>query len=137
MDCKPISTAIRRQRRQVRLGEGPRICILCGCSDPIALIPKTANWLRKHGIPQTLLQQHHSAGQHHDPELTVLICRNCHAILHEGLLQAGVNMRPEPEPILRVATMLDALALFFKMLAAALSKWAELLKSSLQGRNRE
>ncbi len=133
MDRDPIGTAIRRQQRQVRLGGGPRICILCGCSDPIALIAKTEDWLERH----TLFELHHPAGQHHDPELTVLICRNCHAMLHEGLLQAGVNMRPEPEPIMRVATMLDALAVFFKMFAAALSKWAELLKNSLQGRNRE
>ena len=135
MDHDPIGTAIRQKRRQERFGEDPALCILCGCSDTVALIDKTADWLKRHGIPNSLLEQHHPAGQHHDPELTVLICRNCHAILHEGILQAGVNMRPEPDPISRVATMLEALSVFFKMLAAAMSKWAELLRKSLQGRS--
>lgn len=124
-------------RRQARLGDGPHICILCGCSDPVALIDKTPDWLEHHSIPKTLFEQHHPAGRHHDPELTVFICRNCHAEATEGLLQAGVSMRPEPDPVLQVALMLDALAVFLEVLAAALRRWAELLRNSLRGKNRE
>jgi hypothetical protein len=66
-----------------------------------------------------------------------LICRNCHAKVHEGLLQTGVNMRPEPDLISRVATMLEASEAFLKLYAAAQARWAELLRNSLRERNRE
>jgi hypothetical protein len=137
MDGDPIGTTIRGERRQARLGDGPHVCILCGCSDPVALIDKTPDWLKHHGIPKTLFEQHHPAGRHHDPELTVLICRNCHAVATEGHLQAGVSMRPEPNPFLRVARKLDAEAVFLEELAAANRRSAELLRNSLRGRNRE
>ncbi len=137
MDGDPIGTTTRSERRQGRLGDGPHVCILCGCSDPVALIDKTPDWLEHHSIPKTLFEQHHPAGRHHDPELTVLICRNCHAVATEGHLQASVSMRPEPDPILRVATMLEALAVFLKILATALLGWAELLRNSRRGRDRE
>ncbi len=137
MDQESIRTDIRSRRRHARFGDGPHNCILCGCSDPVALIDKTPDWLEHHRIPKTIFEQHHLAGRHHDPELTVLICRNCHAEATEGLLQAGVSMRPERNPVLRVALRLEARAVFLEALAASDRQSAELLRNSLRGRNRE
>ena len=63
MDRDPIGTATRHARRHARLGDGPHICILCGCSDPVALIDKTPDWLEHHGTPKSLFEQHHPAGR--------------------------------------------------------------------------
>jgi hypothetical protein len=130
MDKDPIKTAGREKRRQERLCSSPRVCPFCGCVDPIALIAVAPEWLLAKGVPRTLFEGHHSVGEAHDPELIVLICRNCHAKATERLLCAGVSMRPAPDPVTRVALILDALAEFFEMLVAALRRWAETLRKS-------
>jgi len=128
MDNDPIRTAGRETRRLERLGSGPLVCILCGYTDPVALIPVSKAWLQEHGVPRSLLEDHPFYGENHDPEATVLICRNCHAVVHEGLLQAGVSLLPEPDPVARVALMLDAEAVFFEALAAAKRRSAKILR---------
>jgi hypothetical protein len=56
-----------------------------------------------------------------------MLCRNCHFLVHEGYLQAGIDLRYEPNPQKRVALMLRALAAFFEILAATIRQWAALL----------
>jgi hypothetical protein len=104
----PIRSDARGARRRRRLGSS-LACALCGESDPVALTLVT----------RRLLEVHHVAGRRHDPELTVLLCLNCHARATEALAQAGVSMRPS-------ATLLDqhiaidrALAAFHGQLVAA------------------
>lgn len=130
IDNDPIGTAGRETARIARLGAGPLVCFLCGEADPVTLIPKTSDWLKRKGVHDTLFEKHHVAGEAHDAELTVLICRNCHAKATEGLLQAGVSMKPEPDPIERVAAMLDARAVFLETEAASDRRMAELLRKS-------
>jgi hypothetical protein len=123
-DRDPIGTDRRAAARDRRLGWGPRVCPFCGVTDPVSLVPTKATWLQERGVPRTLFQPHHECGQAHEPDLTVLVCRNCHAMAHEGLLQSGVNLRPEPKPVLRDALRLDALAVLFETLARAFRRWA-------------
>ena len=136
MDPDPIGTDVRHTQRLERLGPGPHSCLFCGVEDPILLIRKPLSWLKAR-VPKRLLEEHHLVGRNHDPNLTGLLCHNCHFLAHEGYLQAGISMRFEPDPILRVATMLEALAVFLKILATALLGWAELLRNSRRGRDRE
>lgn len=133
-DRDPIGSAIRRTRRDERLGEGPRVCLLCGYAELEALIPVTLGWLRDHGISdlQRLLEDHHVYGKAHDPEFVVPLCRNCHAEVTEGLRQEGVSMLPEPNPVARVAIALDARAFFCEREAAALRRQAAILRETLQ-----
>ena len=136
MDRDPIKTAARARRRHERHGGDPSVCLLCGYSDLVALVRVSPDWLMAHGVPRSLLEEHHLAGRKHDPELTVPLCRNCHAEATEGLLRAGVSMRPEPNPIARVALQLDAQAIFHEALAASERRSAELLRKNFQGRSR-
>ena len=84
------------------------------------------------GVPGHLFEEHHIVGVKHDPELTILICRNCHAKVTEGLLRAGVSMRPEPDPVKRLVHMLDAQAVLFEKLTDAQKRWAEQLRNHLE-----
>jgi hypothetical protein len=76
------------------------------------------------------LENHHTVIEKHDSELTVLLCRNCHAEVTEDLRRAGVSTKPESDPKLRVSIMLDALAVFLEALTPALRRWAELLRNN-------
>lgn len=78
-------------------------------------------------MPRRLLEDHHVVGKNHDPNLVVFLCRNCHYKVTEGYLQAGIDMRYEPNTQKRIATMLKALAVFFELLAERLRQWAALL----------
>jgi hypothetical protein len=64
MDRTPVSTAIRRVRRDRRLGEGAKVCLLCGYADPISLIPVGPAWIRSHkeAMPRSLFEDDQSAG---------------------------------------------------------------------------
>jgi hypothetical protein len=132
MDNDPIGTAGRETRRLERLGSGPCVCILCGYADPVAFVLVTLEWLDANGVPRSLFEKHHFLGEAHDPNAKVPICRNCHARATEGLLREGVSMRPEPNPVLRVALMLEAEAVLFEDLAAAKRRSAELLREALR-----
>ncbi len=128
IDKDPIKTAVRNVRRNQRLGEGEHSCLLCGYAEPEGLVAVNTQWLESRGVPRRLLEDHHLVGWKRDGELTALLCRNCHAKATEGLLRAGISMQREPDPKELVAMMLDALAVFFEMLAAAVRRWAQMLR---------
>lgn len=106
-DQKPIRTARRRTRRLKKFGSDHPTCLYCGCPEVALLIPVTKRFL----------EAHHLLGESHDPNLTVLLCRNCHSLATENLLRADVNMLPEPDQIKRTAIMLKALSVHHRMLA--------------------
>jgi hypothetical protein len=63
----------------------------------------------------------------------VFVCLNCNALVHDEMLpDAEVNLKPESDPIKRVATMLRAEAVHLEMLADSMRKQAELLEGSKQ-----
>lgn len=74
------------------------------------------------------LQEHHLLGENHDPEDTVPICRNCHYLAGEGLLQADVSMLAQPNTVARVATMLRGVAVHHEMLASTFRGMATTLE---------
>jgi hypothetical protein len=114
----PARAARRKTELRERLGAEWPICIYCGYSELVAL--------RK--ISRKLLPEHHVWGQNHDPDLTVIACLNCHAVIHERLNDAEVELEPLSDPKERVATMLRAEAVHLEMLASSKRKQAALLE---------
>jgi hypothetical protein len=108
MDETPIQTARRLSRRADQ-----NRCLLCG--------------REKH------IEQHHVAGQNHDSEFTTPLCQVCHAQATENLRRADIDMRCASESGERLRRALKATAVFLRMLAEALWRWAE----SLNGPNKE
>lgn len=123
IDPKPIQTDGRERRRQAKFVCAHPTCLFCGSPDLEALTPVAAGWLKAHGI-----ELHHVVGQKHDPDLVVPLCLNCHRKVTENLAKAGVSMDRESDTQMRVAMMLEALAVFFEMLIDALRRWASLLR---------
>jgi hypothetical protein len=106
-DQRPIRTVLRRVRRLNRIGSDDPICLYCGCSEIALLRPVTKRFL----------EAHHFLGAVHDPNRTVLLCRNCHYMATENLLRADVSMLPEPDQLRRAVIMLKALSVHHRMLA--------------------
>jgi hypothetical protein len=116
----PVRVARRKTELHDKLGsERPR-CMYCGCAEPVVLRPVTRRFL----------VDHHLLGRNHDPDSKLLLCQNCHALAHENLLNAGVDLGPESNPIRRVAEMVRAEAVHHEMMAAA--KWRQV--ALLEGR---
>ena len=67
-------------------------------------------------------------GKNHDPDSESMVCQNCHALAHENLLNAEVDLEPEPNPVKRVAKMLLAEAVHDEMMASAKRRQAALLE---------
>ena len=105
IDEEPLKTARRLSRRKDQ-----NRCLLCGRT------------IRS--------ERHHVAGRNHDPPLTAPLCQACHALATENLRRASVDMRFEADPIERVRKGLKATAVFLRMLAEALWRWAESLNRS-------
>lgn len=71
------------------------------------------------------IEKHHVAGRKHDPDFISPLCQACHAQVTENLRRADVDMRYEPKSVERIGKALKATAVFLRMLAEALWRWAE------------
>lgn len=118
----PARDARRKIELSERLANERPVCIYCGCAEP-ALLRR---------VSRPFLEKHHPLGRNHDPDLTVFVCRNCHALAHERLLDARVDLQPESDPIKQVATMLNAEAVHHEALARTKRKQAALLERAKQ-----
>lgn len=114
MERNPIKNDARAERRARRLGPDAA-CVLCGVSTPEALT------LAK----STLLEWHHVAVRAHDDAFTVPVCLNCHRILTEGQLRAGVTFAPQVTLPERLAALLLAVGIFLSQLGEIVQLWAE------------
>jgi hypothetical protein len=103
MDETPIKTA-RRTTRRLEQGR----CLLCG----------------RTGV---LIEQDHTAGQNHDEFLKAPLCIPCHALVTEFRRRADAEMRCQPNSVQQVKCALKATAVFLRMLADAMFRWAELI----------
>lgn len=89
---------------------GPNaVCYICHFANPIALIE----------VDRTILEQHHVAGQNHSDREQLPVCRNCHALLHEGCLDDGVALRSQRSLLETLAEIDRALAVFFRAASIA------------------
>jgi hypothetical protein len=111
----PIGNEARAARRERRLGDALG-CVLCGYRDPAALIAEH----------RATLESHHVLGRAHQADLTVVLCRNCHAIQTERMRDGGVALERDPSlsVLETVVAVLRALAVFLRSLAVSLEDWA-------------
>jgi hypothetical protein len=122
-DHRPARNPARAARRETelreKLGAERPVCIYCGYAEPVVM----------RRVSRRFLLEHHVLGRQHDPLLTVFVCLNCNALLHQEMLpDAEVDLRPEPDPVRRVATMLRAEAVHLEMLASSKRRQAALLE---------
>jgi len=116
MRPNPIATATRHARRTQRYGEHAA-CVRCGISALETLVP----------LPRRFLERHHVCGKANDPDLTVPVCRNCHAILTEGQNAAGVTFTTPPTVLHQIAAALCSLFSMLHDLSEVGMTWAHAL----------
>ncbi len=106
-DRHPIRTARRKVRQRERECQGLATtpCVLC-------------------------VHRHHTAGKNHDPLLKVPLCEMHHREIHEQMLRAGISLRYESDPRVRVAMALRAMAVYSRAEADAMDRMADLLDQS-------
>ena len=75
-----------------------------------------------------LLEFHHPAGRAHDPDLTIILCRNCHAIASEGQHCGAVPMKAQADILARQIARHRALAAFYRDAADSEERAAEDLR---------
>jgi hypothetical protein len=130
-DRLPIRTARRKVLRVDRLGSNA-FCLFCGYACLESLTKVTRRWLEARGVPgdllDRLLEDHHTHGEAHDPNLIVTLCLNCHREITEGLMREGVSMYPEKNVHKLVALKLRASAVLLEALASSYRDSASLLE---------
>ncbi len=114
----PARSARRKTELSEKLGSENRVCFYCGCTELVAL----------RRVSRKLLEEHHFLGRNDDPDSTIWLCRNCHALAHENLLDAGVDLQATADPIQRIARTLRAEAVHLEQLARAKRMQAEVLE---------
>jgi hypothetical protein len=117
MSYDPLGAPGRKHRRRQKLGTDAR-CLGCGATDPTILVR----------VKRTLFEHHHPLGEAHAPDLTVVLCRNCHAILSAAQVDDGVPLDPQPTVLERLVAIFQAFVSFLRALAEVLLEWA--LRSS-------
>ncbi|GEM_PF-1447362 len=112
----PLANETRRSKRELLLGENPT-CLLCGIANVDALMP----------VPRSILEAHHVCGRANDGDLTVPLCRNCHAEVTEGYREAGVPLNRPPTLLHKLAAILRALGAFLSAVGRTCTSIAESL----------
>lgn len=118
MDKDPIKTVARRATRKRRLPDDA-VCIHCGQEELECLKAKK------------LLEEHHVLGVAHDAEVTVALCRNCHAIYSDDQIREGVQLQPQANLIETAIAMLQGLAAFFRRLVDGFERMIEMLQTGV------
>lgn len=119
---EPAAARARREARRTRRLGPDAACATCGVKTPEALVR----------LERTILEKHHAAGRANDVTLTVVLCRNCHAIATEAQRTHGAPLG-QPDTILdRAIGMLRSLSAFFDVLADALAWLADMLANLLR-----
>ena len=122
----PVAAQRRSEKVLARLPQNP-MC-LCGQREPDALLP---------GKP--VLEAHHVLGRAAAPDVTVVMCANCHRIatgrqIDQQALPAPGRYRPRADRLLdTIEKVLRCLAVFFESLARALISYAERLRVFIAG----
>ena len=120
-DVDPVANVARRAKRERLLGEDPA-CVFCGMANIDALLP----------MARSILEAHHVVGRANDGELTVPVCRNCHAELTEGYRDAGVPLNRPPTLLHRIARILLAIGAMLAALGRKCTEWGTALLHFIQ-----
>jgi len=95
--AEPAKAALRKARRAQRL---PReVCPFC-------------------------IVDHHVLGRKHDPQFIVRPCEYHHALVHDQMLDAGVDLQFQPHPVKRQVEILKIEAFLYRQQASHYRVWA-------------
>ena len=125
MAYDPLGPSARRHRQRQRLGPDAR-CIGCGASDPTVLIQ----------VRRKSFEFHHPLGEAHVPDLTVIVCRNCHAIFSARQVDDGVPLTSQSTVLERILAAFEALISFLPALAENLTELVDRGRAFLAGLDR-
>jgi hypothetical protein len=133
----PMEAAKREAKRLakflVKQGDRP-LCLFCGCAEPMLLRPISKKFFQKH---RCFFEEHHVFGWMLDADTTLALCFNCHALVTEGLRQAGVEMKRETNPVKFAQMIFRALSVHFRILSDACWKFANLLGDKAQSTSQQ
>ena len=118
----PIAAETRRAKRERILGDDAA-CVLCGLGTLASLV----------SVSRNVVEAHHVVGRANDAELTVPLCRNCHAEVTEGYRDAGVPLNRPPTLLHRLVAILRALGVMLVALGQKCAAWAEELLRDMHG----
>jgi hypothetical protein len=128
----PLRAARRKAQRLAKLlanlGDHP-LCLFCGCTEPMLLRSITRGFFAKH---RRFFEEHHVFGRMLDSTTTLALCFNCHALITEGFLQAGVTMAREPDPCKLARNVFRTLAVHHRMLSNACWRFAGFLSEEAE-----
>src|SRR5579864_9625474 len=93
--------ARRHERKRQRLGSPTSTCLCCGCLNIESLLNVPAREL-----PRWFLEEHHIAARV-SSNFTVILCRNCHAILTDRQHDWNPELRHPKVPSHRLAALLQ------------------------------
>jgi hypothetical protein len=68
---------------------------------------------------------HHFLGRKHDPRFIVRPCEYHHDLIHDQMLDAGVSLQFEPNPVKRQVELLKIEAFYCRQQADYYRDWAE------------
>lgn len=128
----PMEVARRESKRLAKFPLKPEerpVCLFCGCAEPMLLRPITKKFFKKH---RRFFEEHHVFGWMLDFGTTLALCFNCHALVTEGLRQAGVEMKRETNPIKFAQMIFRALSVHLRLLSDACWKFANLIGDKTQ-----
>jgi hypothetical protein len=77
-------------------------------------------------------EEHHLLGKKNDPHLIIELCQYHHASIHDQMLDEGIDLRVQLNPVMRQAMKLKAEAVFFRNFAEAKERQAETLLKYLE-----
>ena len=98
MTAEPAKAALRRARRAAR---PPReVCPFC-------------------------MVDHHVLGRKHDFQFMVRTCQYHHALTHDGMLDAGINLEPIEDAVRRQVEILKIEAFYYRQQANHFRDWAD------------
>jgi hypothetical protein len=96
--AEPAKAALRKARRAQR---PPRkVCPLC-------------------------IVDHHVIGSKHDPQFIVQLCEYHHALTHDGMLDAGIDLQLIENPVKRQVEVLKIEAFYYRQQANLYRDWAD------------
>ena len=115
-DPDPLGVDLLRNRATRRL-PADAACVLCGERDREVLGKRPAS-----SVQASVLELHHVGGRANDPDMTVVLCLNCHRRMSDRMPLYGVDLGPDPNRSTaeRLVRVLRGLAVFFEHLARGL-----------------
>ncbi len=75
---------------------------------------------------------HHVLGRKFDSQFIVRICEYHHDLIHDGMLDAGVDLQDQPDAVRRQVEILKMEAFYYRQQADHYRDWAEAKERQVQ-----